>query len=49
MSILLAGNGTYNHPYNLDFVNDPFAKSIVLIKYDFFKETFPVFLENFNS
>ena len=49
MPILLAGNGTYNHPYTLDFINDPFAKSLVLIRYEFFKENLPIFLENFNS
>lgn len=48
MSILLAGSGTYNNPYMLDFVEDSFAKSLVLIKYDFFKDKLPVFLENFN-
>lgn len=49
MSILLSGSGTYNNPYHLDFTNDVFAKSLVLIKYDFFKDTLPVFLENFNT
>lgn len=49
MSILLAGSGTFNNPYLVDFMNDSYAKSLVLIKYDFFKEKLPVFLENFNS
>jgi hypothetical protein len=49
MSILLAGSGTFNNPYLVDFTNDSYAKSLVLIKYDFFKEKLPVFLENFNS
>ena len=49
MPILLAGSGTYNNPYLLDFIDDTYAKSLVLIKYDFFKETLPIFLENFNS
>lgn len=49
MPILLAGSGTYNNPYKIDFIEDTYAKSLVLIKYDFFKEKLPIFLENFNS
>lgn len=49
MPILLAGNGTFNHPYTLDFINDPYVKSLALIKYSFFKDKLHVFLENFNS
>jgi hypothetical protein len=48
MPILLSGSGTFNNPYNLDYVGDVFAKSLVLIKFDFFKDKLPVFLENFN-
>ena len=48
MPILLAGGGTFNNPYHLDFIEDSYAKSLVLIKYDFFKDKLPVFLENFN-
>ena len=49
MPFLLSGSGTFNHPYQLDFIIDPLIKSIALIKFDFFKEKLPVFLENFNS
>ena len=49
MPILLAGAGTFNNPYNLDYVEDVLAKSLVLIKFDFFKDKLPVFLENFNT
>ena len=49
MPILLSGSGTFNNPYNLDYINDVFAKSLVLIKYEFFKDKLPVFLENFNT
>lgn len=49
MPILLSGSGTFNNPYNLDHTNDVFAKSLVLIKFDFFKDKLPVFLENFNT
>ena len=48
-TILLAGSGTFNSPYNLDFVSDTLTKSVVLLKFDFFKEKLPIFLENFNS
>lgn len=49
MPVLLAGAGTYNHPYKLDFVEDTYVKSLVLINYDFLKDKLPPFLENFNS
>lgn len=49
MPILLSGSGTFNNPYNLDYTHDVFAKSLVLIKFDFFKDKLPVFLENFNT
>lgn len=48
-AILLAGNGTFNNPYSLDYKEDPFAKSMALIKLEFFKDKLPMFLENFNS
>ena len=31
MPILLAGNGSANHPYRVDFVDDAYVKSLVLI------------------
>jgi hypothetical protein len=49
MNILLAGAGTFNHPYKINYEEDSYAKSIVLIKYEFLKEKLPIFLENFNS
>ena len=49
MPILLAGSGTYNNAYKIDFIEDTYAKSLVLIKYEFFKDKLPIFLENFNS
>jgi len=47
--ILLAGSGTYNSPYKIDFVNDAYVKFLALINYDFLKDKLPPFLENFNS
>lgn len=47
--ILLAGNGTFNNPYNLDFQDDIYVKSLVLLKFDFFQDKLAIFLENFNS
>mmetsp|Transcript_41110 Transcript_41110/g.62469 ORF Transcript_41110/g.62469 Transcript_41110/m.62469 type:complete len:409 (+) Transcript_41110:2758-3984(+) len=49
MPILLAGAGTFNHPYKLDYERDIYAKSLVLIKFDFFQDKLPIFLENFNT
>jgi len=49
MPILLAGNGTFNSPYNVDFQADVFAKSLVLLKFDFFRDKLPIWLENFNT
>jgi hypothetical protein len=49
MPILLAGSGTYHHPYFLDYRDDVYAKSLVLIKYSFFYDKLSVFFENFNS
>ena len=49
MPIILSGNGTFNHPYQFDFETDTFAKSIVLIHFEYLKDKLPVFLQNFNS
>lgn len=49
MPILLAGVGTFNNPFMLDFIDDPYVKSIVLLNFDYFKEKLPLFFENFNS
>jgi len=49
MPVLLAGAGTFNNPYLLDFAGDVYVKSLALISFDFFKDKLPIFLENFNS
>jgi hypothetical protein len=49
MPVLLSGVGTFNNPYLLDFIEDPYVKSLALIQFDFFKEKLPHFFENFNS
>lgn len=49
MPILLAGAGTYNHPYKIDFVEDAYVKSLVLMDQPFLQDKLPPFLENFNS
>lgn len=49
MPILLAGSGTYHHPYFLDYRDDVLAKSLVLVKYSFFYDKLSIFFENFNS
>jgi len=49
MPVVLAGSGTFNSPYYVDFMEDPYAKSLALIHFDFFKDKLPPFMENFNS
>lgn len=49
MPLLIAGSGTFSNPYLLDFKDDAYVKSLVLIHFDYFKERLPLFLENFNS
>lgn len=49
MPLVLAGSGTFNSPYLFDFIEDTYAKSLVLIDYEFFKDKLPPFFENFNS
>jgi hypothetical protein len=49
MEILFAGSGTYHHPYFIDYRNDSYAKSLVLIQKKYFYDKLPVFFENFNS
>lgn len=49
MHILLEGSGTFDSPYYIDYKNDSFVKSLVLVKFDFFKDKLPIFLENFNT
>jgi hypothetical protein len=48
-AILLAGNGTLNSPYMLEFFDDTFAKSVALLKLEFFRDKLPIFFENFNT
>lgn len=49
MPILVAGSGTFNTPFNLDFADDVFMKSLVFINFDYYKDKLPFFFENFNS
>lgn len=49
MPILIAGSGTFNTPYNLDFIDDVFMKSLVFVNFDYYKDKLPFFFENFNS
>lgn len=49
MPILLAGAGSATQPYRVDFMDDAYVKSLVLINYDFLKDKLTPFLENANS
>ena len=48
-AILMAGSGTFSSPYKLEYEEDTLAKSVVLLKFEFFKDKLPIFFENFNS
>ena len=49
MTILVSGAGTYNNPYNIDYENDPYVKSIVMINKKQLKMRLPMFFENLDS
>ena len=49
MTLLLAGRGTYNSPYRLNFETDPLAKSIVYFNVQTLKDHLPLFFENLNT
>lgn len=49
LTILLAGNGTLNTPYKLNFLDDPLAKSIVYLDIATLKSKLPPFFENLNT
>lgn len=47
--MLLAGNGTMDSPYKLNFLDDPVAKSLVYLDKDSLKTKLPPFLQNLNT
>ena len=49
MTLLLAGSGTFNNPYYLNFEDDPLAKSLVYLHKDSMKKKLPIFFENLNT
>ena len=49
MSLLLAGNGSYDTPYNINFLEDPLAKSLVYLNQDVLQSKLPIFFENLNT
>jgi hypothetical protein len=44
MTLLLAGNGTMESPYRLNFLDDPLAKSLVYLDKETMKVKLPPFL-----
>ena len=46
---MLAGRGTFNSPYSLNFENDSLAKSIVYFHPMTLREQLPLFFENLNT
>lgn len=49
ITLLLAGAGTYENPYRVNFENDPIAKSIVYMQKETLKPRLPLFYENLNT
>lgn len=49
IALMLAGNGTYENPYTLNFEDDPLAKSLVYLDKQGLKTKLPIFLENLNT
>ena len=49
ITLLLAGRGTFNCPYYLNFENDSLAKSIVYFHKLTLKDQLPLFFENLNT
>lgn len=49
ITLLLAGRGTFNSPYYLNFENDSLAKSIVYFHKMTLKDQLPLFFENLNT
>lgn len=49
MTLLLSGNGTMGTPYQLDFLNDPLAKSLVYLNKNLLKNKLPPFFQNLNT
>jgi len=49
MTLLLSGNGTMGTPYQLDFLNDPLAKSLIYLDKNLLKNKLPPFFQNLNT
>jgi len=43
LTLLLAGNGTLDTPYELNFIDDPLAKSLVYLDYQKLRSRLPPF------
>lgn len=46
---MLAGSGTFNSPYYLNFEDDSLAKSVVYFHKETLKPKLPLFFENLNT
>ena len=49
MTLLLSGNGSMGTPYQLDFLTDPLAKSLVYLDKNTLKTKLPPFFQNLNT
>lgn len=49
INLMLAGNGTLDTPYRVNFTQDPLAKSLLYLNKDKLQKKLPPFFENLNS
>jgi len=49
LSLLFAGNGSFDTPYYLNYMDDPLAKSLVYLNAEVLKKKLPIFFENLNT
>ena len=49
LTLMLAGSGTFNSPYTVNFEDDALAKSIVYFNEHTLKKALPMWFENLNT
>jgi len=49
MTMLVSGLGSFNSPYHLNHMEDPYIKQIVLFNYKFLKDKLPIYFDYLNG
>ena len=49
LALLLSGSGSHNNPYQLNFDEDPLAKSVVYFNAHTLSQHLPLFFRNLNT